>query len=97
MKPFPNAQGSLEYLILAAGALMLAIILLTALASYLNQGTQSGNVRLANSQCAIYGSGTDCPSSGLATKHPLVAGVTYYCCWNASSNACFAQTTPVCS
>ncbi|MFH0955450.1 MAG: class III signal peptide-containing protein [Candidatus Micrarchaeota archaeon] len=91
MGSFSKAQGSLEYLLLAAGALMLAIILLTALAGYLNQGNQSENVRFANSQCALNGQAACGP---LSAKTVLVGGTTYNCCWSASSAACLAQIPP---
>lgn len=92
MKIVLRGQGSMEYLLLAAAAIILAIIVITALAAYLNQGNASGNIRFANSQCAVFGL-TDCPA-----KFVCVAAVRYNCVWDAASTACVAQSsTPIVS
>ncbi|MBI5872443.1 class III signal peptide-containing protein [archaeon] len=83
-----KGQGSLEYLLLIGGAVLVAAIVIALLISGAGQGAQQAGITSAAALCA---STQNLP--GVETK--TISNTAYYCCSNVvtASNARFKGAT----
>ena len=88
-----KGQGSLEYLLLIGGAVLVAAIVIALVVSSAGTGADVTKCNAAKALCnSKYTTSALCNNGSVA-----VSGTTYNCLWVAANNACMSTTALGCT